>query len=186
MSYISHFRLQQASYQLEAGKLLAYPTEAVYGLGCDPLNEMAVMHLLALKQRPVDKGLILIAANFEQLTPFLDYDEKILARMQARSSDVVTWVIPAQSWVPHWLTGNHPSLAIRVTNHPLSKALCEQFCGPIVSTSANHHHQHPAYNALQVRGYFSKSSELKILNGQTGGNKKPSKIYDAVTGNRLR
>ncbi|MDQ7089237.1 MAG: Sua5/YciO/YrdC/YwlC family protein [Methylococcales bacterium] len=186
MRYLSPFRVQQACYQLETGKLLAYPTEAVYGLGCDPLNERAVMHLLALKQRSVNQGLILIAANFEQLTPFLDYDEKIVARMQARSSDVVTWVIPAQSWVPHWLTGNHPSLAVRITTHPLSKALCEHFCGPIVSTSANHHHQRPAYTALQVRGYFSTSPNLKILRGETGGHKKPSKIYDAVTGNRLR
>lgn len=186
MSYLSRFKLQQASHQLEMGKLVAYPTEAVYGLGCDPVNEDAVMELLNLKQRSIEKGLILIAAHFEQLTPFLDYDEKILARVQTNFPEAITWVIPAQSWVPKWLTGKHQSLAIRVTAHPLSKALCEQFDYPLVSTSANPHHRQPARNALQVRSYFSKSSNLTIVNGLTGGNKNPSKIYDAVTGRCLR
>jgi L-threonylcarbamoyladenylate synthase len=186
MGYLSRFRLQQASYQLERGTLVAYPTEAVYGLGCDPINEDAVMKLLNLKQRPIEKGLILIAASFDQLTPFLDYDEKILARVQTSFPEAITWVIPTQSWVPRWLTGKHNSLAIRVIAHPLSKALCEQFDYPIVSTSANPHHRQPACNAFQVRSYFPKSSELTILNGQTGGNKNPSKIYDAVTGQCLR
>ena len=186
MRYLSRFRLQQASHQLERGELVAYPTEAVYGLGCDPINEDAVMKLLNLKQRPIEKGLILIAASFEQLNPFLDYDEKILASVQKSFPEAITWLIPAQSWVPKWLTGKHSSLAIRVTAHPLSKALCEQFDYPIVSTSANPHHRQPARNALQVRSYFSKSSKLTILNGQTGGNKNPSKIYNAVTGQCLR
>ncbi len=186
MRYLSGFKLQQASHQLEKGGLVAYPTEAVYGLGCDPINEAAVMKLLNLKQRPIEKGLILIAANFEQLSPFLDYDEKILARIQRNTPEIITWVIPAQSWVPKWLTGKHSSLAIRVTAHPLSKALCEQFDYPIVSTSANPHHRQPARNALQVRSYFSNSSKLTILNGQTGGNKNPSRIYDAVTGQCFR
>ena len=52
--------------------VIAYPTEAVFGVGCDPDSEKAVMSLLALKQRPVEKGLILIAANFEQLKPYID------------------------------------------------------------------------------------------------------------------
>ncbi len=186
MPYLSPFKLQQASHQLERGGLIAYPTEAVYGLGCDPVNEDAVMRLLSLKQRPIEKGLILIAANFEQLSSFLDYDEKILAKVETSSSEVITWVIPAQSWVPKWLTGKHASLAIRVTAHPLSKALCEQFDCPIVSTSANPHHRQPARNALQVRSYFPKASKLTILNGKTGGNKNPSKIYDAVTGRCFR
>jgi L-threonylcarbamoyladenylate synthase len=186
MCYLSAFRLQQACHQLEKGQLIAYPTEAVYGLGCDPVNEAAVMKLLKLKQRPIKKGLILIAASFEQLTPFLDYDDHILAHIRTPVSEAITWVIPAQSRVPKWLTGQHNSLAIRITTHPLSKALCEKFEAPLVSTSANPHHRMPARNALQVRSYFSKTSSLTILKGQTGGNKQPSRIYDAITGQCFR
>lgn len=186
MSYLSRFKIQQASQQLEAGNVLAYPTEAVYGLGCDPLNEETVMKLLELKQRSVDKGLILIAADFSQLAPYLDYDENILKRVEDSWPGAVTWVIPTQHWVPEWLTGKHSSLAVRVTAHPLSRYLCEAFDGPIVSTSANPSHKKPARSALQVRNYFPRQSQLKILGGETGGNKNPSKIYDAVTGKCLR
>ena len=56
----------------ESGQLMVYPTEAVMGIGCDPDNEAAVMSLLALKQRPVEKGLILLAANYSQLLPYVD------------------------------------------------------------------------------------------------------------------
>lgn len=57
---------------LNEERVIAYPTEAVFGVGCDPDSETAVMRLLELKQRPVDKGLILIAANYEQLKPYID------------------------------------------------------------------------------------------------------------------
>lgn len=186
MSYLSKFRLQHACQQLKAGRILAYPTEAVYGLGCDPLNQMAVNKLLTLKQRSIDKGLILIGADFSQLEMFLDYDEKILRRMQEPTSAVITWVVPAQSWVPKCLKGQYETLAVRITTHPLANALCQQFNGSIVSTSANLSHRKPAGNALQVRGYFPKQPQLNILSGETGGFKTPSKIYDALTGMCLR
>ena len=185
MAYLSRFKIQQACYQLEAGNVIAYPTEAVYGLGCDPLQESAVLRLLALKQRPVEKGLILIAANFEQLAPYLIYDEEIFKKVHSTGTDAVTWVIPCQSWVPKWITGNHHSLAVRVTKHPLSKALCKYFDAPIVSTSANPSNKQPAVTALQVRNYFSRQ-KIHLLAGTTGGNKMPSTIYDAVTRLQLR
>lgn len=68
---------------LKQEKVIAYPTEAVFGVGCDPDSETAVTRLLALKQRPVDKGLILIAANFDQLKPYIDDSTLTDAQRQA-------------------------------------------------------------------------------------------------------
>lgn len=184
MRVISTFKLHYAAQQVWAGEVIAYPTEAVYGLGCDPLNEEAVLRLLALKQRPIEKGLILIAADFRQLEPFLDYDQQILDRVLPTWPGAVTWIIPAQSWVPKWLTGEHQSLAVRVTNHPLAKALCEQLHSPLVSTSANPSTKKPARNPLQVQKYFS--GQVSIINGATGGYKNTTAIYDARTGACLR
>lgn len=184
MSFISGFKLRQAANQVWAGEVIAYPTEAVYGLGCDPLNEDAVLRLLALKQRPVEKGLILIASDFSQLEPFLDYDPKILERVLPTWPGPVTWIIPVQAWVPKWLTGEHQSLAVRVTDHPLVKALCRQLHAPLVSTSANPSSKKPARSALQVQKYFA--GQVRVVNGATGGNKKTSAIYDARTGKCLR
>jgi len=185
MAYLSRFKIQQACHQLESGNVIAYPTEAVFGLGCDPLNESAVLQLLALKQRPVEKGLILIAANFEQIAPYLLYDEDILNKVHSTGMNAVTWVIPCQSWVPKWITGNHDSLAVRIIKHPLSNALCQYFNAPIISTSANPNNKQPAMTALQVRCYFPQQ-KVHLLNGETGGNITPSSIYDAVTGLQLR
>lgn len=185
MSSISNFRLRLATEYIKAGGIIAYPTEAVYGLGCDPLNETAVLNLLALKQRPVKKGLILIAADFSQLAPFLVYDDELLSQVLPTWPGAVTWIMPTQAWVPRWLTGEHQSLAVRVTSHPLAKALCEQFNSPLVSTSANPSTKKPALNALQVRHYFTPQ-QVSIIKGATGGNKTTSAIYDAKTGTRLR
>ena len=63
--------IAQAVEILKKEEVIAYPTEAVFGVGCDPDSEVAVNRLLALKQRPVEKGLILIAANYEQLKPYM-------------------------------------------------------------------------------------------------------------------
>lgn len=69
---ISSFRAQCAARVVREGGVIAYPTEAVWGLGCDPWNEDAVYRLLALKARPVEKGLIVVAANIHQLDFLLE------------------------------------------------------------------------------------------------------------------
>lgn len=184
MPCISNFKLHHAARQVWAGEVIAYPTEAVYGLGCDPLNEAAVLRLLALKQRPIEKGLILIAADFTQLAPFLSYDQQILDRVLPTWPGPVTWIIPAQAWVPNWLTGEHQSLAVRVTAHPLAKALCQQLHTPLVSTSANPSTKKSAMNPLQVQKYFA--GQVSIISGPTCGNKNTTAIYDARTGACVR
>jgi L-threonylcarbamoyladenylate synthase len=117
------------------GKVFAYPTEAVYGLGCDPDNQSAVMRLLEIKKRSPAKGLILIASNFSQVEKYL----KPLSESQqqfTQASDT-TYIFPALKSAPVWLTGDFDSLAIRITKHPLAKALCETLGSAVVSTSAN-------------------------------------------------
>ncbi|MGH6977933.1 MAG: Sua5/YciO/YrdC/YwlC family protein, partial [Brevundimonas sp.] len=130
----------EAAIALHAGGVIAYPTEAVWGLGCDPFDEAAVLRLLAIKQRPVDKGLILIAASVTQLDGLADWD----ALPDARRDDVLaswpgphTWIMPATARVPRWITGVHDGVAMRVSAHPVVIALCDAFGGVLVSTSAN-------------------------------------------------
>lgn len=176
-------KLLTAVAQLNAGKVIAYPTEAVYGLGCDPMNEAAVMQLLHIKQRPLEKGLILIAASIEQLKPYLMLTEDILAKVLPTWAGATTWVIPAQDHVPKWLTGEHHSLAVRVTAHPIAKRLCENYGGALVSTSANFSNQ-PAFKAAkQVAQAFP---DLFVLDGALGDLAQETAIYDVLTGEQLR
>ena len=178
------FRLRRAARALAAGAVIAYPTEAVWGLGCDPANGAAVLRLLALKGRPVDKGLILIAAEPAQLQPFLaagPLPEPVAASWPGPS----TWLLPAGPHTPGWLTGRHDTLAVRVTAHPLAAALCRSFGGAPVSTSANRAGRPPAKSALAVRRSLGDSVDL-LVNGPLGGLARPTPIRDGRSGEYLR
>ncbi|MDJ0738719.1 MAG: Sua5/YciO/YrdC/YwlC family protein [Gammaproteobacteria bacterium] len=185
MSSKRSFRLQIAARRLRDGAVVAYPTEAVFGLGCDPLNRDAVYRLLALKGRPVDKGLILIASSAVQLRPFVEPPTaEIRQRLDATWPGPVTWLLPARPETPRWLRGSHASIAVRVTAHPLAAALCDAFGGPLVSTSANTSGRPPARTSLQVR--LRCPGVDHIVSGATGGAARPSSIRDALSGKELR
>lgn len=179
------FHLRAACRALHAGELLAYPTEAVWGLGCQPLDAAAVARLLNLKQRPIEKGLILIADRFELLAPYLKpLTPDIEARVFPTWPGPVTWVLPAAEWVPDWLTGARESLAVRVTAHTPVAALCRAYGGALVSTSANPAGRVAARSALAVRRYFG--DRVTYLSAATGGRDRPSQIRDGQTGRELR
>ncbi len=183
---MSSNQINEAVHVLQQGGVIAYPTEAVYGLGCDPANHQAVQKLLDLKQRDRDKGLILIAAEFEQLTPFLaEIDISLKEQVLATWPGPVTWLWPARSGVSSWLRGEHATIAIRVTEHPLVAQLCRAFGGALVSTSANLSGNPPARNADQVRAQFEDQLDY-VLKGEVGGLAMPTQIRDVVSGRFLR
>ncbi len=190
----SHHRLRLARRCLRGGGVIAYPTEAVYGLGCDPWNRAAVLRLLALKGRAPSKGLILIAAGVDQLAPLVaDLAPERMAEVLASWPGPHTWLLPVRPTTPDWLCGHFDTLAVRVTAHPLAAALCRAWGGALVSTSANRAGRPPARSALGVRRAFSggpgggpKGGPDLILSGDCGGARRPSSIRDGRTGRVLR
>ena len=182
-------KLDQAVTVLQQGGIIAYPTEAVYGLGCDPKNLSAVKKLLALKQREKEKGLILIAANLDQLKPYLlplekDIEEKLLKSWHD-SHHPVTWLVPVKKEVSDYLTGRFDTLAVRVSKHPIVKELCEMFNAAIISTSANISGKESARTAEQVKQIFENKIDF-IIEGETDFNAQPSEIRDALTDKVIR
>lgn len=172
---------------LNQGNVIAYPTEAVFGVGCDPDNEQAVNKLLKLKQRPWEKGLILIADSYEQLKNYVDDSELTDKQKQAIFSSwpgPVTWVIPAKKLTPKWLTGQFDTLAVRVIAHELVKLLCSKYSKPIVSTSANLSGQEPCRTTNEVIEQFKE--KIPVLDGLVSGRLNPSEIRDAKTGQLFR
>lgn len=170
------------------GGLLGYPTEAVFGLGCDPDNQHAIQRLLALKQRPAEKGLILLAANYSQLLPYVNDDllsEDIRTKVLSRWPDGVTQVLPAHSGISPLLTGKFKTIAVRVTSQPDVVALCNASNKPIVSTSANLSGQDPATTWQQVEQNMAEQLDF-IIKGKTLGFTQPSTIIDALTGDVFR
>jgi len=179
--------IEQAISELCQGKLIAYPTEAVWGLGCDPYNEEAFQALLDLKGRAVEKGVILVVGNFAQLEPLLaeSINEQQRQLLQQATEKPTTWLVPFNSkMVPHWISGKHTTVAVRISAHPIVKALCEGLGKPIVSTSANPQGEAPARNAEQVAHYFQE--KVVVCPGQTAGSLQPSTIIDLLSGAIIR
>ena len=181
---ISFVHLRQATQIIHDGGIIAYPTESVFGFGCDPDRYEAVLRILALKERSVTDGLILIAADRTQLdgwiAPSVD-EETALAGTDA----FITWVVTAAAGCPDWITGGRPTCAVRLTRHPVAAALCREAGLPIVSTSANRHDRPAAISALAVRRQFGQRVDF-IMPGTTGGTALPSEIRVARTGTILR
>jgi L-threonylcarbamoyladenylate synthase len=183
---MNHWQLTQAARTLHGGGVIAYPTEAVYGLGCDPLNAEAVHHLLALKQRPMHKGLILIAADMAQLTPFIaPLSAEAKAQLTRTWPGPHTWLLPARNDTPRWLRGQHETIAVRITAHPIAAALCRATGHALVSTSANPAGKPPASTPFQVRRYFPNGLDT-ILPGKLGLETGPTPIRDLASGRCIR
>jgi L-threonylcarbamoyladenylate synthase len=179
---------ETASVILRDGGVIAYPTEAVFGLGCDPYNRDAVFKLLQLKSRRAQKGLILIASSFEQLKSVVAHEE--LSKHQLNEAFMTwpgpyTWIFPASPSVPSWIRGDFSTIAVRVTRHPVARALCETYGGPIVSTSANRDGCVPARTYQETLECFPKGLN-GILKGEIGKLIKPTQIRDIQTGKIVR
>ncbi|MFM2477074.1 L-threonylcarbamoyladenylate synthase [Celerinatantimonas sp. MCCC 1A17872] len=180
--------LDQAVSALQRGEVIAYPTEGVFGLGCDPDNPQAIQQLLAIKQRAKEKGLILIAGSFEQLSPYVDLHTLSEQRRQqifASWPGAVTWVLPTSEKTSDWVSGQFDTVAVRVTDHPQVIALCQALGKPIISTSANLSGQPAALCYEDVVAQLGERLET-ILQGQTSGRQKPSKIIDGRSGRVFR
>lgn len=186
MTELNRWHIHRARRVLLRGGVIVYPTETVWGVGCDPFNERAVQRLLEIKQRPVDKGLILIAADPEQLRPYIVAAAVAhLERATASEPEPVTWVYGATDAVPPWIRGKHPTVAVRVTSHPVARALCADYGKPLVSTSANISGHPPSQNELLVRRWFAGRVDL-FVPGKAGPYTRPSQIRDAHSGAILR
>jgi L-threonylcarbamoyladenylate synthase len=170
-----------------AGGVIAYPTEAVWGLGCDPFSEAAVSKLLQIKNRPVEKGLILVAASLDQLPALASS----LTATQRRTLEEtwpgpVTWLIPdPEGSIPNWIKGEHESVAVRVSAHPLVRELCDRHGGALVSTSANDAGEPEIRSQSRLTEEFGGRIDA-VIAGELGDSTETSQIRDLISGNRLR
>ncbi|MGH8158859.1 MAG: L-threonylcarbamoyladenylate synthase [Rhodanobacter sp.] len=180
--------LDDAARLLRRGGVLAYPTEAVFGLGCDPHDREAFERLFALKQRPPTQGVLLIAADLAQVERYIEraaVPAAVMQQVRASWPGPHTWVFPRSTEVPAWIAGAHAGIALRVTAHEPAAALCRAFGGALVSTSANPHGQPPARSAQTVMDYFGDALD-GVLDAPLGGQASPTVIRDALSGAIIR
>ena len=162
----SHFAIQYAAHQIRHGGVIVYPTETVYGLGCDPMNLDAIDYLNQLKQREHGKGLILLGHTLEL---FNDYIEELSASQKNQLSQTekpTSWIVSAKNSIPDWLTNPQRTVAIRISQHPVVTELCQQLGHPIVSTSANPSGKKTCRNALEAHKYFHDKVDAILIDDQ--------------------
>ncbi|GAA6132260.1 L-threonylcarbamoyladenylate synthase [Halopseudomonas sabulinigri] len=182
---LAHWRTTRLNSLLQAGGVIAYPTEAVWGLGCNPWIGAAVERLLLIKQRPVAKGLILVAGDIEQFDFLLwDLPDAHLAKLRLSWPGANTWLVPHQGRLPAWITGQHDTVALRVSTHPVIRQLCAA-AGPLVSTSANPAGRPSARSRLRVEQYFHGELDA-VVPGALGEQRNPSIIRDLRTEKVIR
>lgn len=179
-------KVRQAARVVQQSGVIAYPTEAVYGLGCDPHNEEAVDRLLQIKQRDASQGLILVGQSLDDFTAFIQpLDDETQARLLASWPGPVTWLVPVSNTCPSWISGEHNTLAIRVTAHQQTRELCVEAGMPLVSTSANRSGQPATRSEAEVRQAFGDEIDF-ILGGPTDGLDRPCQIRDARSEDIIR
>ncbi|MDA8328922.1 MAG: L-threonylcarbamoyladenylate synthase [Betaproteobacteria bacterium] len=164
--------------------VIAYPTESCFGLGCDPWAPRAVRRILQMKRRSQAKGLIVLAATVEQLSPFVTKDSLQAAWGSGLWPGPVTFLLPASRRCPVWLRGRHNTIAVRLTGFAPARALCRRLGTALVSTSANRSGQRAVRTAHEVKRVFG--SQVTLVGGQSGRAKRPSQIRDWATGRVVR
>ncbi len=186
---MSSTALSEAVKILREGGVIAYPTEYCFGLGCDPQNSAAVRRILKIKERAEGQGLILVAANthqVEQYAVLLGLERQ--AQIQNGWPGPTTWILPVKDATPAWIHGDHQSVAMRVTAHPLVSDICLQFGGAIVSTSANRHGRPSLLGTSEVIAELGEELDL-VVDGPiaaTAQTQSASSIFDAISGEQLR
>ncbi len=179
--------IKQASEAIQQGKILAYPTEAVFGLGCDAKNPRALERLRNVKQRASHKGFIVLVSSVDQLArhfPELDIDEVGKEKLLSPQDHPTTWIIQAKQALDPQLSGHNTSLAVRISDHPIVKELCK-LAGPIVSSSANIEGQEPAKELMGIKQVFGEQIDF-YLDGPLGNATSPSQIIDLNRGEIIR
>ena len=154
--------LQEALRVLREGGIIVYPTDTVWGIGCDATNEEAVKKIYALKQREDSKSMLVLLDSPAKLNYYVDVPETAEMLLSIQHSDEaeqkpMTIIYPKARHIAANLIAEDGSVGIRITDEPFSKALCAQLKHPIVSTSANIS-GHPA-------AHFYAEIEQAILDG---------------------
>ncbi len=176
---------QRAQASLAAGGVLAYPTESCFGLGCHPASAHGLRRILALKRRPMHKGMIVVGASWAQLAPYV---APLSLAEQARLADYwpgpVTLLLPASRRVLPLLRGRHRKLAVRISAHPDTVRLCQLLGSALVSTSANRAGARALKSARACQRQFGP--RVLTVPGRIGQRRQPSTIIDFETGRVLR
>lgn len=129
--------IRQCVYTLQHGGVILYPTDTIWGLGCDARDDAAIDKIIQLKHRPSHKSFVILLADARDLFHYLSAPPPDIIAMVETFEEPTTVVYPNALHLSEGVLGKDGSAAIRVTRDPFCKSVIKRFGGPLVSTSAN-------------------------------------------------
>ena len=177
--------IKQAVEVLRQGGVILYPTDRIWGIGCDATCEAAVQRVYDIKKRIDSKALLVLVDSAAKLQGYVDEVPDVAWDLIELSEKPLTIIYSGAKNLAKNLVAEDGTVGIRITNEVFSKRLCEAFRKPIVSTSANPAGLPAARTRLKVEQYFRGQID-HVLGGNLGGRKNPSLIRDLASGKIVR
>lgn len=175
-------QLKHIVSELSAGRLIVYPTETVYGLGCDPFDETAVKRIYMAKRRPFDMAMSIMVKDLRMMEEVALLDERSRLLVSRFMPGPLTIIVTKRPNVPDILTSSTNEIGVRIPDNPVAMKLIEEF-GPLVTTSANVHSHGDSITCEQAVADLGPSVSI-YLDGGPADLGKPSTIIQ-LTDNEI-
>jgi tRNA threonylcarbamoyl adenosine modification protein (Sua5/YciO/YrdC/YwlC family) len=172
-------KVRQAVEILEKGGVIAYPTDTVYGLGCDLMNKNAIERLYQIKGMQKQKSLAFICHDLSNITKYAIVDNSAYRMLKHYLPGPYCFILAATREVPKMVMTKQKTVGIRVPNHPVIIALTKELGRPIISTTAGRPDGEPLIDPVEIRDEF-KGLDL-VLDAGVGGDM-PTTVIDISTG----
>ncbi len=171
MRYIS-----KAVNVLKNGGVIIYPTDTVYGIGCDIYNKKALGRLFSIKNDSDDKLFSFVCSGFKEISKYAKISDYAYRRMRHLLPGPYTFILPTTRLVPKELWSKRKTVGIRMPNNQIALKLVEELGNPLVSTSATSRRGNLLYDTFEIKNIFSNQVDLMLACGNIIGD--PSSVID--------
>lgn len=178
--------INKALEVLRSGGVILYPTDTIWGIGCDATNDKAIERIYHIKQREDSKSMLVLLDNVAKLERYVNHIPDIAYDLIDMSTKPLTIIYEQSNGLSTKISQNNQSVGIRVTNETFSKRLIEQFNKPIVSTSANISGQSSPACFFDISDEILKAVDYVVEYGQDTNKAQPSSIIMLGNDNRIK
>ncbi len=162
--------------KLKEGGVIIYPTDTVYGIGCDIFNKDALERIFAIKNDNNSKLFSFVCSDLKDISKYAKVSDYAYKTMHHLLPGPYTFILPAAKQVPKKLWSKRKTVGIRVPNNSVTLKLVELLGNPIISTSTTNRKGEVLYDPFEIRNIFNSQVDIMISVGNLSGN--PSSVID--------
>ncbi len=172
--------INKAVEVLRKGGLIIYPTDTVYGIGCDIYNKQALEKVIQIKNDSDSKLFSFVCPNLKDIAKYAKVSDYAYRTMKHLLPGAYTFILPAAKQVPKLLRSKRKTVGIRIPNHPIALKIVEEFGSPIISTSTTSRKGDILINPIEIKNVFNSQVDLMLASGNLNG--RPSSVINLSEG----